>query len=121
MPRPDKQINPGSLDGPETSSRAKTWTKYGGAETAEGHRGAPSSPDSIVVEVTVDDITVTDYPDDSDTKYMTRGTSAHDAVLPGDQSAAKTFEIVTEWVIERSVNGRRYHRLDRLIDVQLEV
>jgi hypothetical protein len=120
MPRPDKQIDPGQLDGPVSSPRAQSWTKYGGAETVEGHRGAPSSDDPVIVEVTVDDITVTDYPDGMTSKYTTRGTAAHGIGLPPEDLINTPVRFVTEWVIDRTVEGRTYHRTDRLVMVQLE-
>jgi len=119
MPRPDKQINPVRVDDSDSSSRSRVWTKYGGAETVEGHSGAPSSAESVVVEVTVDDITVTDYPDASDSKYTTRGTSAHGFGVP-DEFTAKRVELVTEWVIDRTIEGRTYRRTDSLVTGQLE-
>ena len=120
MPRPDKEINPGRLDGPVSSGRSEVWTKYGGAETVEGHRSPPSSTESVVVEVTVDDITVTDYPDDSDTKYTTRSTAAHGIGI-ADDLKEKPVEFVDEWVVNRSIEGRTYHRTDTLVRVQLDI
>lgn len=119
MPRPDKQINPGRLDGPVSSGRAQVWTKYGGPETVEGHRGAPSSTEPVVVEVTVDDITITDYPDESDSKYTTRSTAAH-GIGVDDDAKDKPVEFVDEWVVNRSIEGRTYHRTDTLVSVRLD-
>lgn len=114
MPRPDKEINPGRLDGPVSPSRAQSWTKYGGPETAGGHRGAPST-----VEVTVDDITVTELPDEPESKYTTRGTAAHGIGLPEDVLKKGRVEFVREWIIDRTVEGRIYRRADNLVMVEL--
>jgi hypothetical protein len=114
MPRPDKEINPGRLDGPISPSRSQSWTKYSGAETVEGNRGA-----SNAVEITVDDITVTEVPDERDSKYETRGTSAHGIGLPEDKLKASRIEYVKEWVVDRTVEDRIYRRSDKLIMVEL--
>jgi hypothetical protein len=114
MPRPDKEINPGRLDGPASSSRSHSWTKYGGAETAEPERGAPST-----VEVTVDDITVIGTSEDVETKYTTRGTAAHGIGIPDEKLQKKRVEFVREWVIDRKVEGRTYWRTDTLVMVEL--
>ncbi len=125
MPRPDKDINPGRLDGPIAPSRAESWTKYGGPETAGGHRGAPSDldhdvVDPDVVEVTIDDITVTQHPDEPQSKYMTRSTSAHGIGAPEVETKAKPTLIAREWVVDRIVEGRTYRRTDKLIIVELD-
>jgi hypothetical protein len=88
-------------------------------ETVEGHRGAPSSTESDVVEVTVDDVTVTDYPDGADSKYATRGTAAHGIGLP-DNPEAKPVEFVDEWIVNRTIEGRNYHRMDTMVSVPFE-
>ena len=111
MPRPDKQINSrGPLDAPTSSSRAETWTKHGGPETAEGFRGAPTS-----IEMTVDDLTVVDDREMVDTapsKWEQRGTAAH---MPMPESApADVRRIITEWVVQREIDGRTYRRTDAL-------
>jgi hypothetical protein len=115
MPRPDKDINPGRLDGPVSPSRSQSWTKYGGPETAGGHRGVPST-----VEVTVDDITVTEHPDELQSKYTTRGTAAHGIGLPEEVLKKNRVEYVREWVVDRTVEGRIYRRADRLVMVELK-
>lgn len=120
MPRPDKDINPGSLDGPSSSSRSESWTKYGGPETAGGSRGAPSSVDSVILEVTVDDITVIEHSNAQESKYTTRGTAAHGIGLPEDKLAGRPIEFVPEWTVERTIEGRVYHRIDTLVMVQTE-
>jgi hypothetical protein len=114
MPRPDKEINPGRLDGPESRPSRESWTKYGGPETADAHRGS-----SGTVEVTVDDITVTERPDDSGSKYTTRGTAAHGVGLSEEVLKKDRVEFVREWVIDRTVEGRTYRRTDKLIMVEL--
>lgn len=120
MPRPDKEISPGRLDGPTSSSRSSSWTKYGGPETVEGHRGVPSSVEPIL-EITVDDITVTDRPEMPDSKYTTRGTAAYGAGLADeDLLPKKPAEVVREWVVDRVVEGREYRRTDLLVTVQLD-
>jgi hypothetical protein len=121
MPRPDKDIRPGQLDGPVTPSRSHSWTKYGTAETVGGHRGAPSSIEESAadVSVTVDDITVTEQSSEVASKYTTRGTPAHGVGLPEGASEAAPVVFVREWVIDREVVGRTYHRTDKLITVEL--
>ena len=114
MPRPDKEINPGRLDGPVSSSRSQSWTKYGGQETVGGHQGAPSN-----VEIVVDDITVIEHPGDEQSKYTTRGTAAHGIGLPEEELKKNRVEFVREWVIDRTVEGRIYRRADKLVMVEL--
>lgn len=121
MPRPDKEINPGRLDGPASSSRTDTWTKYDGPETAESHRGVPSSIEEDIVEVTVDDITVTEQADDLESKYTARGTAAHGIGISEEDLVRKPVEFVREWIIDRRVEGRTYHRTDTLVMIQLDL
>ncbi len=120
MPRPDKDIRPGDLDGPVSSPRAHSWTKYGGPETIEGHRGAPSSVDESLVEVTVDDITVTEYPDAPSSKYMTRATAAHGVGVEDEVPKMRPVDFVREWSVDRTVEGRTYRRIDQLRLVELD-
>jgi hypothetical protein len=115
MPRPDKDIDPGRLDGTLPSSRSHSWTKYGDAETVDGPRGAPST-----VEVTVDDITVAELPDVAATKYTTRDTASHDVGPPDDGITKPRIEVVQEWVVHRTIEERIYHRTDRLVMVELD-
>jgi hypothetical protein len=118
MPRPDKEFKPGlqggRLDGP-ISPPVHSWTKYGGPETAETHRGSPST-----IEVTVDDITVVERAEDAESKYTTRGTSAHDMVIPGVDHRSRSVSFVKEWTVSRSVEGRTYRRSDELLIVKIE-
>jgi hypothetical protein len=114
MPRPDKEINPGQLDGHADPARSQSWTKYGGAETVDSQRGAPGA-----VEVTVDDITVTEVPDDAESKYTIRGTVAHGIGLPEEMLAKGRVEFVREWTVDRTVEGRTYRRADKLVMVEL--
>lgn len=124
MPRPDKPINSGGrLDGPASSSRGTTWTKHGGPEGLEGFRGAPSS-----IEVTVDDITIVEEPEAPTTdeapvgdaeptaplsKWDQRGTAAHIPV----EDPVPAAEPVMEWVVLRTIEDRTYHRTDALTEV----
>jgi hypothetical protein len=114
MPRPDKEINPAGLDGPVSSSRSQSWTKHGGPETVGGHRGAPGN-----VEVTVDDVTVTEHPDDVQSKYTTRGTAAHGIGLSEEALKKDRVEFVREWIIDRTIEGRIYRRADKLVMAEL--
>lgn len=114
MPRPDKVINPGRLDGPASSVRSHSWSKYGGAETVESHRGVQST-----VEVTVDDITVIEHGDESDEKYSTRDTVAHGIGNPDFARPSPPVDLVKKWVVDRSVEGRSYHRRDIFVMVGL--
>ncbi|GMQ94694.1 MAG: hypothetical protein BMS9Abin12_2199 [Acidimicrobiia bacterium] len=114
MPRPDKVINPGQLDGPTASTRSYSWSKYGGVETVDSHRGIPST-----MEVTVDDITVIDHDDESGLKYSTRDTVAHGIGNPDFARPSPPVESVKKWVVDRSVEGRSYHRRDILVMVGL--
>jgi hypothetical protein len=119
MPRSDKPINSGNqLDAPVPGSRAHVWTKHGGPETADGFRGAPTS-----TEVTVDDITVvtTDMPE-AVSKWDRRGTSAH--LAPGGddvQPVVRDVEVRREWTVVRSVEGRSYHRRDEVRFVEVPI
>ncbi len=115
MPRPDKEINPGRLDGPMPTSRSHSWTKYGEIETVDSR---VDSPDTI--EIIVDDITVPQSSDELDSKYATRGTAAHGIGLPDEYPRAPGIEYVKEWVVDRVVEGRTYRRVDRQIMVELK-
>jgi len=115
MPRPDKKINPGRLDGPIASARSNSWSKYGEIETAESR-----SESTSVIEVVVDDITVTQTSDEHDSKFTTRGTSAHGVGLPEEVLKKPRVEHVREWVIDRTVEARTYRRVDTLVMVELE-
>jgi hypothetical protein len=120
MPRSDKPINSGNrLDAPVSASRAHAWRKHGGPETTDGFRGAPTS-----TEVTVDDITVVtaDVPG-AVSKWDQRGTSSH---LPpgGDedvQPVVRDVEVRKEWTVVRSVEGRSYHRRDEARFVEVPI
>ena len=120
MPRPNKPINNrGPLDAPASSSRAATWTKHGGPETAGNVRGAPSAIEATeTVELVVEDITIIESAsvDDQLSKWDRRGTAAH---IPNDDAVIGLPPRAThkEWVVERSVEGRTYRRTDALIDV----
>ncbi|MEN8041571.1 MAG: hypothetical protein ABFR95_08720 [Actinomycetota bacterium] len=117
MPRPSKKISQGRLEDQADSPRTQSWTKYGGPETADGHRGS-----SNTVEVSADDITVVYSEEDSASKYMMRGMSAYAADSDSEPAEASELvpEFVREWVIDRSVEGRIYRRTDRLILVELD-
>ncbi len=115
MPRPDKEINPGRLDGPISPARSSAWTKYGEVERADSR---VETPDTI--EIVVDDITVTQSSDDLDSKYTTRGSSAHGIGLPEETLKKPRVEYVREWVIDRTVEDRTYRRVDKLVMVELE-
>ena len=117
MPRPDKDINPGQLDGPVSPSRSHSWSKYGG----DGHRGAPSALEETVDEIalTVDDITVVVQGDDSVSKYSQRGASAYGSGLPDDAVDQRPVVRVTEWVTDRQVTDRTYRRSDELITIEV--
>ena len=115
MPRPDKEINPGRLDGPISASRRYSWTKYGEAETADS-----SLDPADTVEITVDDITVTQSSNELSSKYVTRGTAAHGTGMPEPEFKRPASEYVKEWVVDRTVEGRTYRRVDRQIMVELK-
>ena len=115
MPRPDKKINSGRIDGPVSPARSSAWTKYGEAETVGDRVESPST-----FEIVVDDITVTQSSDELDSKYTTRGTSAHGVGLPHEMLKTPRVEYVREWVIDRTVEGRTYRRVDKLVMVELE-
>lgn len=122
MPRPDKPINSGaSLDGPTTSLRPQTWTKHGVMEStdppqddtgADVAMAGESSVQAETVEVAVDDVTVVHrMPDAIPSKYAGRMSAAH---LYTDAPADPMPEPETEWVVERSIEGRTYRRIDTL-------
>ena len=115
MPRPDKEINPGRLDGPISPARSYSWTKYGETETVESRLDSPDT-----VEVAVDDITVTQSSGEPASKYMARGTSAHGIGLPEETPNTSRTEYAREWVIDRTVEGRTYRRVDKLVMVELD-
>ena len=120
MPRPNKPINPGRLDGEVSSSRPYSWSKHNSEPGSSETRGASSS-----IEVRVDDITIVDDVDTDEapappdaTKYQSRGTAAHliyeDGVL---QPAKVRFE--EQWSTDRSIEGRTYRRVDTMTRVEI--
>jgi hypothetical protein len=112
MPRPDKPITPGRLDGDASSSRAHRWSKHGGPETADVDRAAPST-----LDVVVDDITVsTSDQSDDESKYAQRASSAH---VPDLEVVPDHVEPMYEWVVDRAIEGRIYRRTDALIDIKV--
>jgi hypothetical protein len=119
MPRPNKRIIPGrehgQLDGPVSSARAHTWTKYGGPETVEGRGDSPNT-----VEVTVDDVTVIEYEGETASKYVTRGTSAHGIDVPDAGHPPRPVSFVKEWIVARTIEGRTYRRSDTLEMIELK-
>jgi len=119
VPRPDKEINPGSdsgkLDDPVSSARTHTWSKYGGPETVETHRGPPSS-----LEVEAGDVTIVEHEDESASKYTTRGTAAHGIGLPEEARGSRPILFIREWIVTRKIEGRIYRRSDELVMVELE-
>jgi hypothetical protein len=119
MPRPDKEINPGRLDGPVSPSRSHSWSKYG--VNGGSHRGAPSALEDTDDEIalTVDDITVVVHSDDAPSKYSQRGAAAYGAGLPDNDVAPSPVVLVTEWVTNRQVTDRTYRRSDELITVEV--
>lgn len=120
MPRPDKDIKPGRLDGPVSPSRSHSWSKYGG-DGVGGHRGAPSALEDTVDEiaVTVDDITVVEHGDESVSKYSQRGAAAYGAGLPDNEVAPPPVILVTEWVTDRQITDRTYRRSDKLVTMEI--
>lgn len=119
MPRPDKEINPGSelgnLDGPISSTRTHSWTKYGGPRTTASHRGSPSD-----LEVEADDVTIVEHEDETASKYTTRGTAAHGIGLPDTDRPSQPIPIVKEWIVTRTIEGRIYRRSDELAFIELK-
>ena len=119
MPRPDKEINPGShlgdLDGSVSGARAHSWTKHGGPETVEGHRGSPSD-----LEVGAGDVTIVEHAGETESKYQTRGTAAHGIGLPDEGHRSKPISFVKEWIVTRTIEGRVYRRTDELVMVELK-
>lgn len=112
MPRPDKPINPGPLSGPASSSRSHAWSKHGDT-AASGYRGAPTE-----IEVEVEDLVITTdstVPDLSEelSKFDKRGTAAH-VVYDKDLEPRPMVELVPDWTVERSIDGRIYLRTDTM-------
>jgi len=120
MPRPDRGSEAGSDDGPidepivepVAATRVRSWTKYGGPETVGGHRGSSSA-----VEVTVDDITIVERADEAESKYTTRGTSAHGVGTPDVGRRVGVEPPMTEWRVIRTIDDRTYRRVDTLVTV----
>lgn len=119
MPRPDKEINPGSdlgnLDGPISSARTHSWTKHSVPRTLEDHPGSPSD-----LEVESDDVTIVEHEDETASKYTTRGTVAHGIGLPDTDRPSQPIPIVKEWIVTRTIEGRIYRRSDELAFIELE-
>ena len=120
MPRPNKPIDPGRLDGEVSSARPHSWSKHNSEPGSSEMRGAPSS-----IEVTVDDITIIDDVDTHEvsespdaTKYQSRGTAAHLLYEDEELQPAKVrFE--EQWSTDRSIEGRTYRRVDTMTRVEI--
>ena len=113
MSRADKKITPGRLDGPATPSRGRSWSKHGRIETIDTHDGDTAE---VIVDLSVNvDQDVESAVTSS--KYAERSFGAQLLPLPedddGDQEPEPVF--VTEWVSERSIDGRTYRRHDELV------
>ncbi len=113
MSRADKKITPGRLDGPATPSRGRSWSKYGRIETVDAHDGDTTE---VIVDISgnVDqdvESTVTS------SKYAERSFGAQLPPLPEDDDDDQEPEpvFVTEWVSQRSIDGRTYRRHDELV------
>ena len=119
MPRPDKEINPGSdlgnLDGPTSSARTHSWTKYGGPRTTESQGGSPSD-----LEVEADDVTIVEHEGETASGYAARGTAAHGIALPDTDRPSQPIPIVREWIVTRTIEGRIYRRSDELVFSELK-
>ncbi len=115
MPRPDKRIAPGGLDGVATPSRGRSWTKYGGIETVDGRAGIPTE---ITVDLT-DQAAEADLPTMVVSKYAERASAAPLPPIPAEEMdldpAEPTIDIVGEWTSVRTIDGRTYRRHDELV------
>lgn len=112
MTRSSKVFIPARSDGKGSSAPTYSWTKYGGPETVGGRGGTPSA-----VEVTVDDITVVENESESTPKYEMREAAARDLVR-GGRAAPANVPDDSEWLVDRRITGRRYHRTDTLVSVE---
>jgi hypothetical protein len=110
MPHSGKKYTSSPVAGRSSSSRGASWSKYGGAETADVHEGIPTE-----ITIEFDGITVVESSEAS-SKYEDRPSSAP---LPPRAETAPVVEVkrTSEWVSTRSIDGRMYRRRDELITV----
>ncbi len=117
MSRADKKITPGRLDGPTAPSRGRSWSKYGRIETVD-------APDRGTTEVIVDlsgNVGVDGEPTAVSSKYVERSFGAQLPPLPEDEDDGEAEPaVVTEWVSQRSIDGRTYQRHDELVTSVVE-
>ncbi|MGI9666891.1 MAG: hypothetical protein ACR2N2_07320 [Acidimicrobiia bacterium] len=109
MPRPDKQISPGRLDGEASSMRSYSWTKH------------DAEPGTSEIEIAVDDRTPTQPQSEPVSKYEARGTAAH--IVYDDTEPVQTPRVryEEEWSMDRSIDGRTYRRSDSMTVVEVPI
>ncbi len=75
------------------------------------------SDDPSVVDIVVDDITVSvSGQAEDESKYSHRASSAH---VPDLEVVPERAEPIHKWVVDRSIDGRVYRRTDALIDIKV--
>lgn len=105
MPRPNKPINPGQPVKLVVASRGSVWNKHAGPEHAEQYE-----PDNVIFvdPLTSETVTEVDVTDDSPTV-----TVAPEVLVTLVEPIAPKVEY--DWQSKRWIEGRTYHRLDRLV------
>lgn len=71
------------------------------------------------VEVTVDDVSIMIRDDEPRAYFMPRGMLSPDTAVVEPRTRFHRTEYVREWVVDRRIEGRRYHRSDRLVMVRV--
>ncbi|VAV91705.1 hypothetical protein MNBD_ACTINO01-2254, partial [hydrothermal vent metagenome] len=92
-------------------SRGRSWSKYGRIETVDAHDGDTTE---VIVDLSgdvVQDVEPTVTP----SKYAERSFGAQLPPVPEDDDDDQEPVFVTEWVSQRSIDGRTYRRHDELV------
>lgn len=111
MPRPSKNITPGSLTDPVPAARSKVWRKHAGPEHASQYEPDGTVLVDALTQETVAEIDLTDV----DRPKVT--------VLPVERVVEEAEPVVKEaepvvnlvWTSDRSIEARVYHRSDALV------
>ena len=105
MPRPTKNITPGSLTDPVPAARSRVWRKHAGPEHSSQYEPDGTILVDAMTHETVAEIDLTDV---ESPVIEVKETTSLDVVEPEP--------VVTRvWVTERTIEGRTYRRSDSLV------
>ncbi len=105
MPRPNKPIKPGPLSQPVAASRGSKWAKYAGPENA-----AQYEPDGVIMVDAFTQETVTEVDVSAPEPVVTVSED-----IPVRLVEPLAPRVTYSWESDRTIEGRSYHRIDRLV------